>query len=67
MINYIWEIEAIRDNGGVTKGMCTKIMKSGTNSKPNQQEIANALNKEYSTNIHHSSCGVHNFNFKNIS
>ena len=67
MANYIWEIVATRNNGKVTKGMSTKIMKSGTSAKPNQREIADALNKEYNADIHHSHCGSGNFNFTNLS
>ena len=42
-------------------------MKSKTSAKPSQREIADALNKEYNTDVHHSHCGSGNFSFTNLS
>jgi len=66
MPNYLWNVTAIRNNGKVTKGMSVEIMKSNTNAKPSQKEIANALNNKYSAGISDGNCGLYVFSITPI-
>ncbi len=64
---YLWKVTAKRNNGKVTKGMSVEIYKKGTNAKPNQEEIADALNEKYNEDIPKSACGQSNFDFEQIN
>jgi uncharacterized lipoprotein YajG len=66
MSSYLWNITAIRSNGRIMKGMSAEILKKGTTGKPNQKEIAEALNQKYNEKIHDSHCGSHVFNFVEV-
>lgn len=61
MTTFIWKVTAIRNNGNsLQKGMQVEIpIPNGT--KPNQHQIADALNAKYNTGVHHSKCGLSNF------
>ena len=61
---YLWKLVAKKNNGKLTKGMNVEILKSGTNAKPNQEEIASALNNKYNSDIHYGHCGQSNFDFE---
>jgi hypothetical protein len=65
--NYLWKVTANRNNGKVTKGMSVEIMKSNTDSKPSQKEIAQALTNKYNTDVHESHCGQSNFDIIRIN
>ena len=47
--------------------MSVEIYKKGTNAKPNQEEIADALNEKYNEDIPKSACGQSNFDFEQIN
>ena len=66
MANYLWKVTAIRNNGKVLKGMSVEILKSGTNAKPSQKEIAKALTTKFGQEFHDSQCGNTNFSFEQI-
>jgi len=63
---HLWKATARRNNGKLLKGMFVEILKSGTNAKPNQEELCDALNNKYKANIHSSHCGQSNFDFTEI-
>ena len=56
MSNYLWKVIAVRDNGSLKKGMTVEILKAN-GTKPNQDDIAQALNTKYNSDIHKSKCG----------
>ncbi len=64
---YLWNVTAKRNNGKVTKGMSVEIYKNGTSAKPTQEEIADALNSKYNTDVSKSHCGQTNFDFEKLS
>lgn len=66
MSNYLWKVTATKNIGKITKGMSVEILKSSTNSKPNQKEISQALSNKYNVNISESHCGQTNFDIIQI-
>jgi len=67
MSNYLWKVTANRNIGMVTKRMFVEIMKSNTNAKPSQKEIAQALNNKYNANVNEGHCGQSNFDIIQIN
>jgi len=67
MSGYLRKVTAIRNNDKVTKGVSFEILKTSTNAKPGQKEIAEALTNKYNSNIHDSHCGSGNFEFLQLN
>lgn len=63
MTSFLWKVTAKRNNGSVKKEMSVEILKIGVTNKPNQVEIAKALNDKYDSNVHSSHCGSSEFDF----
>jgi len=66
MSNYLWKVTANRNIGKSNKGMSVEILKTNTNGKPGQKEIAQALKSKYNVDAHESHCGQSNFDIIQI-
>ncbi len=63
MAGTLWKFSSLKRNGKLLKGMSAEVITKGP--KPTQQEIADALNRKYNTEIHSSHCGRLNFKWDN--
>ena len=61
MANHLWKAIAKKNVAKVVKGMEVEIVKSGTTAKPDQKEIAAAIERKYNIEIHYSNCGPSSF------
>ncbi|MDR5591901.1 hypothetical protein [Christiangramia sp. SM2212] len=66
MAKPLYKITAKKNNGSLLKGMTTDVV-AQYSSKLRQQEIADALNQKYNSNIHHSKCGLTNFEIQKLN
>ncbi len=66
MAKPLYRITAKQNNGSLLKGMTTDVI-AQYSSRLRQQEIADALNQKYNTQIHPSKCGLSLFEIQKLN
>jgi hypothetical protein len=63
----LWKVTAKQNNSKLKSGMSAEIFLSNSSNPRRQQDICDALNQKYGTDISSGSCGVTNFNIEKLS
>ncbi len=66
MMAYLFKLVAKRNNAKLVKGMSVEILKKNS-STLTLEDVAEAINRKYNSDVHKSHCGLGNFEIERIN